>query len=82
MSGEEVAMDSEIKETTATSSTVPMEVLARKSCRKCYGRGYTGKFLDGRLVPCRCLRVHYMAVIEGEPDATSSKSAEPTQPNA
>ena len=73
--------DSETNETTATSSTVPMEVRARKSCRKCYGRGYTGKFSDGRLVPCRCLRAHYMAIKE-EPDATSSKPVEPAQPNA
>jgi len=32
----------------------------KKSCRKCYGRGYTGITRDGKKLGCRCLKVMYV----------------------
>ena len=34
-------------------SAVPKR-LAKPSCRKCFGRGFTGRLEDGKVVPCVC----------------------------
>lgn len=37
---------------------VELKVLARKGCRHCYGRGYTGKRVsDGAPIACKCVVV-------------------------
>ena len=35
---------------------VPIGQLPKKSCNKCYGRGYMGRDASGKVVLCTCLR--------------------------
>ena len=30
------------------------EGLAKPGCRRCFGRGFTGAYSNGNVVPCRC----------------------------
>jgi len=34
-------------------SDVPAH-FARKGCPRCFGRGFVGRYADGRVAPCRC----------------------------
>ena len=34
---------------------------ADRSCKKCYGRGYVGRFGDGESVMCACVKRNYRA---------------------
>lgn len=39
---------------------------AKASCNKCYGRGFDGRYLDGRYKPCSCLNKNLAKMFELE----------------
>ena len=47
----------ELKKKTLTLDELKdmkVEELAKKNCKRCYGRGYIGKMKDGKYSPCGC----------------------------
>ena len=63
----EVGRDTnEIEKAVVTGDWVRLSELAKKDCKKCYGRGYIGTDEQGNKVPCSCVLKRRQEILEKE----------------